>query len=169
MNTKKTLTATKKDLDTAAERAGELCVAGIPKNFKIWIEELREKHPGYTYNEVYNAYRLANPRNNRFAKSRQAHVDIGHAKNTGEFHLVTNRLAIERENDIAEARQVVLEKMKTKDISTINPGFLKIFGEKHELSKTGNKSKSDEGDGGNKKDPLGDLVDLVKEDDEADE
>ncbi len=59
MNTKKTLTITKKDLELAAERAGELCVAGIPKNFKIWIEELREKHPGYTYNEVYNAYRLA--------------------------------------------------------------------------------------------------------------
>ncbi len=114
MNTKKTFTATKKDLDIAAERAGELCVASIPKNLKIWIEELREKHPGYSYNEVYNAYRLANPRNNRFAKSRQVHVDIGHAKNTGEFHLVIGRLAIERKKDIAEARQKILEVLQKK-------------------------------------------------------
>ncbi len=141
MTKKKTLKPTKKQLDDATERAGELCTRNISKNKTQWMNELREKHPGYTYNEVYQAYRRSNPNDNHFSKSREPLYKLGQAKNTGEFVQVIGRLAIERENAVAEARdkitQTILEEnICTVDengrISTVNPGLLKIFEIRHE-------------------------------------
>ncbi len=106
---KKSLRPTKKDLDTAAERAGELCTREMEKNHKVWMAELQEKHPGYTYDEVYMAYRGANPRCARFSKSREPLYERGQAKNTANFCQVIGRLAIERENAVGAVRDKVTQ------------------------------------------------------------
>ncbi len=178
MNTKKTLTATKKDKDWFAERAGELILREVPDNIKLLMQETMQKHPGKSYDQVYEAYRTANPNHNLFSMSRETLYERGAAKNTAILLPLRSYMEKDRLISLHKVREAVTKEItnakliavnNSGTITTINPGILKIYEEKHELSKTGNKSGTANSNAPNEIDEFDSVIDRIKGVDEETE
>ena len=134
----KKLKPTKTMLDDAAFRAGELNVK--MKGITRWMQELQEQHAGYSYDEVYNAYRYANPNDRHFAKSRRPIYEEALA-NTAKIQLELGSLEKDRHVSLYQLREHILQHILATPISAvnekgsitaINPALLKIFQISHE-------------------------------------
>ncbi len=97
-----------KQREIAAELAGEPALRWCRQNVKHWVTELRKIHPNYTRKEVYDAYISTNPQAHHYRQKYIPFEEEGLAKNGVGFQHQIARLAIERENDIAQVQSKIV-------------------------------------------------------------
>lgn len=137
---KKTFRVDKRKLLDAAFRAGQLNTSVCDIGLAQWKEELEADHPTQTKAEVTAAYRAANPRDPNFSQECAAEFNRGLDAIFVDFHMQQKRNERERHADVYNARKHILSELLTTkifhtnekgNITTINPGILKIFEIKH--------------------------------------
>ena len=115
-----------------AERYGELHVKDIKNHISIVIEEALERHnmqpTSQNRQDIYDAYKTANPRTSQYAKDTyDVFYERGAAKFTEENRTILDYLAIDRELSVKAVRDEIVTAYKTGKNCAIDPKHLDIF------------------------------------------